>query len=48
MVAEVVVVAAIAVAGVASVVDTGGEVVHVVATVEMPPRRYVVALGVVD
>lgn len=48
IVAEVVSVAAIVVAEVASVVDTGGEVVHCVATVEMPPRRCVVGLGVVD
>src|SRR5437867_12994258 len=48
IVAEAVLVAAIAVAEVASVVDTGGEVVHFVATVEMTPRRYVVALVVVD
>jgi hypothetical protein len=39
-----VVVAAIAVVEVASVVDTGGEVVHFVATVEMTPRRYAVAI----
>jgi len=48
IVAEAVVVAAVVVAEVASVVDTGGEAVHCVATVEMPPRRYVVALVVVD
>jgi hypothetical protein len=39
---------AIAVAEVAFVVDTGGEVVHFVATVELTPRRYVVALVAVD
>jgi hypothetical protein len=43
-----VVVAAIAVVEVASVVDTGGEVVRFVATVELIPRRYVVALVAVD
>ncbi len=48
MVAEAGMVAAIAVAEVASVVDTGGEVVRFVATVEMTPRRYVVAIVAVD
>ena len=48
IVAEEVMVAAIAVAEVASVVDTGVEVVRFVATVEMTPRRYIVAIVAVD
>ncbi len=42
------VVAAIAVAEMASAVDIGVEVVRIVATAEMTPRMYVVAIVAVD
>jgi hypothetical protein len=48
MVVDNTVAAAIAVAEVASVVDTGVELVRFVATVEMNPRKYVVAIAAAD
>ncbi len=48
MVGDNTVVAAIAVAEIASVVDIGVEVVRIVATAEMTPRMYVVAIVAVD